>query len=335
MSDELDPIAPTEAVEFYFDHRESDLSKSTLENQRYRLKAFLEWCEKEEITNMNSLTGRDLHQFRVWRKKDIKKVTLNGHLQTLRVFLEFCSKIDAVEPGLRERVLMPEVNPEEEARNEELEEVAAEAIIEYLDRFHYASREHVIVTILWHTGIRLGSLQAFDLGDFDSDAGCLDLNHRPETSTPLKNRQAAERSIAVGPRYCKVIADYIEHNRDSVRDEHGRRPLVTSTQGRLSKTSIRNTIYEVTRPCMWGDCPHDREPASCEAMEYGEASKCPSSRSPHGMRRGSITKHLRDETPTDVVTERMNVSKGVLEKHYDQRTEREKMQIRREFIEDA
>ena len=61
----------------------------------------------------------------------------------------------------------------------------------------------------------------------------------------------------------------------------------------------------------------------------------PSSRSPHGVRRGSITKHLRDKTPTDIVTERVNVSKDVLAKHYDQRTEREKMQIRREFIEDA
>ena len=335
MSDELDPMGPAEAIEFYFRQRESELSKSTLENQRYRLNAFLDWCEKEGVTDMNDLTGRDLHSFRVSRQQDVKKVTLNGHLQTLRVFLEFCATIDAVEAGLREQVLMPEVDAEEEARDEKLEEPTAEAILEYLDRFHYASREHVIVAILWHTGIRLGSLRAFDVRDFDPDVGCLDLNHRPETDTPLKNGQAADRSIAVGSHYCEVIADYIEHNRKDVRDDYGRHPLITSTQGRLSSTSIRNAIYEVMRPCVYGDCPHGREPATCEAMEYGKASKCPSSRSPHGVRRGSITTHLRNETPTDVITERMNVSKAVLAKHYDQRTEREKMQIRREFIEDA
>lgn len=188
MSDELDPMGPAEAVEFYFRHRESELSKSTLENQRYRLKSFVEWCESEGITNMNDLSGRDLHSFRVARQQDVKKVTLNGHLQTLRVFLEFCATIDAVESGLRERVLMPEVDPEEEARDEKLEEDAAKAILEYLGRFHYASREHVIVAILWHTGIRLGSLRSFDVNDFDPKVGCLDLTHRPESDTPLKNR---------------------------------------------------------------------------------------------------------------------------------------------------
>lgn len=67
-------------------------------------------------------------------------------------------------------------------------------------------------------------------------------------------------------------------------------------------------------------------------MEYSAASKCPSSRSPHGLRRGSITTHLRDGMPPEVVSDRVNVSKEVLDRHYDERTEREKMEIRREFL---
>lgn len=42
MTSELDPIEPAEAVEFYFDHRAPDLTDSTLYNQRYRLKSFVE-----------------------------------------------------------------------------------------------------------------------------------------------------------------------------------------------------------------------------------------------------------------------------------------------------
>jgi len=335
MSDGLEPTTPAEAVEWYLAERDPELSEKSLQNQQYRLSQFITFCEEHEVDNLNALTGRDLHRFRVWRSEDIKTVTLQGELQTLRVFLEFCAAIDAVEPGMRERVQLPEIEPEDEARDEHLAANRAEAILEHLERFAYASRDHIVVAILWHTGIRLGSLRAFDVGDFDPDAQCLDLRHRPDTGTPLKNKAAAERSIAVGPHYCEVLQDYLEHNRERVTDDHGRRPLITSTKGRLSEGAIRETIYRATQPCEIDDCPHDRTPEPCEAREHGKGARCPSSRSPHGIRRGSITDHLRNGTPQEVVSDRANVSKDVLEQHYDERTEREKMQIRRDFIEDA
>ena len=236
---------------------------------------------------------------------------------------------------MRERVHLPTVSPGDEARNEHLEPERSKAILEHLERYAYASRDHVILAILWHTEIRLGSLRTLDVGDFDSDTGCLDLRHCPETGTPLKNGAAAERSVAVGPHYCEVIQGYQKHNRDVVTDDHGRQPLLTSTHGRLSEGSIREAVYRVTQPCVIGDCPHDRDPETCEARPHGKRAGCPSSRSPHGIRRGSITEHLRNGTPQEVVSDRSNVSKEVLDHHYDERTEREKMQIRREFIEDA
>jgi integrase len=335
MNNELEPTTPAEAVEWYLDERTPDLTKKSIQNHQYRLKQFLEFCEEHDIENMNVVKGRNLHRFRVWRSQEVKPVTLRGEIQTLRVFLEFCAAIEAVEPGLRERVQLPEVDPQDEARDEHLDGERAEAILDYLERFSYASRDHVIVSILWHTGIRLGSLRAFDLRDFDADAGCLELRHRPETGTPLKNKKAAERSIAVGPHYCEVIQDYIGHNREQGTDDHGRRPLITSRYGRLSGGSIRETIYRITQPCDFGDCPYDENPDTCEFREAGNRAGCPSSRSPHAIRRGSITEFLRNGTPQDVVSDRANVSKEVLDLHYDERTEREKMEIRREFIEDA
>ncbi|MCU4975957.1 site-specific integrase [Halobacteria archaeon AArc-m2/3/4] len=336
MSD-LEPLAPAEAVNHYLNHREPELSEKSVENHRYRLNSFVEWCQKHGLDNLNDLTGRDLHQFRTWRRREgISAVTLRGQLATVRVFLEFCADIDAVEPGMRERVRLPEVDPEEEARDVKLEEEHANDILNHLHRFEYASREHVIMAILWHTGIRLGSLRAFDLEDFDPDEQCLDLNHRPESETPLKNGKSAERSIAVGESYCSVIQDYIDVNRYDVTDGHGRNPLITSRQGRLSGTAIRLAVYQTTRPCEYGPCPHDRDPAECEAVqETAHASRCPSGRSPHGVRRGSITRHLRDGTPEEIVSDRMNVSGDILDQHYDRRTEREKMELRRQFIKDS
>ncbi|KAA9406715.1 site-specific integrase [Haloarcula sp. CBA1131] len=342
MSADLEPIAPATAVNLYLDHREPELSEKSLTNQRYRLNSFIEWTQSKGIENMNELTGRDLHEFRVWRRQgkgseygEVSKVTLRGILATLRKFLEFCASIDAVEQGMRERVLLPEVDPEEASKDEKLDTEHAEAILDHLDRYQYASREHVIFGILWHTGIRLGSLRSLDLDDFDADGQYLQLRHRPETGTPLKNGRAAERSIAVGDFYTEVIQEYIENHRDSVTDDYGREPLITSDRGRLSETPIRSTVYQWTRPCMVGECPHGENPESCEYMTRDTASGCPSSRSPHGIRRGSITKHLRDGTPEEVVSDRMNVSNDVLDQHYDQRSEREKMEVRREFIDDA
>jgi len=331
MNEGLEPTSPAEAVEWYLDERTPDLSEKSLQNQRYRLDRFLTFCSEHEIDNMNSLTGRDLHRYRVWRSEDVKPVTLNGELQTFRVFLEFCAAIDAVKPGMRERVRLPELDPEDEARDEHLDASRALEILEYQERFAYASRDHVVLAILWHTGIRLGSLRAFDVDDFDPDAQCLDLRHRPP-ETPLKNKQAAERSIAIGDHYCEVISDYIEHHRDDVVDD-GRRPLITSSQGRLSAPSIRETVYKFTQPCEIGECPHDREPETCEARAHSQRAKCPSSRSPHGIRRGSITDRLRKGTPEQVVSERSNVSSDVLDQHYDERTDREKMEIRRDLLE--
>lgn len=334
-NDQLDPISPAEAVELYLTDREPEVSAKTLQNQRYRLSNFLQWCEEEaELEDLTRLTGRDLHRYRQWRGENIKTVTLNGELQTLRVFLEFAADIDAVDPGMRERVRMPRVDPADEASDELLTTERQEVILDHLEKFAYASREHVIMAILCHTGIRLGGLRAFDLTDFDRDEPCLELRHRPDTGTPLKNAHAAERAIAVGEYYAEVIDDYIEHNRKDAVDDHGRAPLITSREGRYSETAVRNTVYRATRPCEIGECPHDRDPATCEAMDHDTASKCPSSHPPHDVRRGTITRTLRDGTPEEVVTERMNVSSDVLDQHYDERTEREKMRLRREFLED-
>lgn len=330
---QLEPLAPSESLELYIDHRKPDLSEKSVQNNRYRLRKFVAWCEKEEIENLNHLTGRDLHRYRSWRSKAVKTVTLVNELRTLKVFLEFCDSIDAVEPGIREKVLIPSLSKGEEAKDVHIKPDRAENILDYLNRFEYASRNHVILAILWHTGIRLGTLRALDVSDFDTEEPCLEVRHRPESETPLKNGDAAERSVHVGDHYRAVLSDYIDHHRHSVTDDYGREPLITSEYGRLSEGAVRTAVYRMTQPCQVGECPHDRKPAECEATNYANVSECPSSLSPHAIRRGSITVHLREGTPTEVVSDRMNVSAAVLDQHYDERSEREKMRVRRELLE--
>lgn len=334
MGGDLEPLSPSEAVELYLKHRESELSEKTLTNQRYRLDAFVEWCQENDLENLNDLTGRDLHHFRTWKGDDVNAVTLRGILATLRMFLEFAANIDAVEPGMRERVMLPELADGEESRDVKLSSTRANEILNYLDQYRYASRDHVIVAILWHTGIRLGTLRSFDLDDWLSDDQALLVRHRPETETPLKNGEAAERRIAVGDYYAQVIDDYIDVHRHDVVDDYGRQPLLTSEFGRLTGPPIRIVLYRWTRPCELGlECPHDRDVDTCDAANSRKHyAECPSTKSPHAVRRGSITWHLREGAPEEVVSDRMNASREVLEKHYDERTERERMEQRRELL---
>lgn len=336
MSDGLEPITPRRAVEMYLDHREHELSEKSIQNHTYRLETFVEFCDEHDIDNLNELTGRDIHAYRVWRGKDIKALTLKTHLATLRVFLEFCATIDAVPQGMREKVVLPDIDAEDEAKDEHLETQRAEDILDWVEKFRYASRDHVILAILWHTGIRIGTLRALDVDDWDSEALILRVRHRPDDDTPLKNRRSAERSIVVGEYYGGVIDDYIQYNREPETDEYGRKPLITTRYGRISNGTIRETIYRLTRPCIIGrECPHDRDEDECEALETYQASQCPSSRSPHGVRRGAITRMLREGTPEEVVSDRADATPDVLDQHYDERSERERAERRREFLDDV
>lgn len=79
---------------------------------------------------------------------------------------------------------------------------------------------------------------------------------------------------------------------------------------------------------------HDRDPTECEAAQrIDKAIKCPSSFSPHTIRRSSITMWLSEVVPMEAVSDRTNANEEALEKHYDKRSEKGKMeQWRYHFI---
>jgi hypothetical protein len=53
----------------------------------------------------------------------------------------------------------------------------------------------------------------------------------------------------------------------------------------------------------------------------------------HPVRRGAITRFLKDESiPEKAISDRSNVSQDVMDKHYDVRTEGEKTEQRRDYF---
>jgi len=112
-------------------------------------------------------------------------------------------------------------------------------------------------------------------------------------------------------------------------------PLLGTEYGRAHTGTIRKHIYKFTRPCVYSaECPHEYDPNTCDAAKSQEPFKCPSSHSPHAIRKGSITAHRNSGIDRVVVSDRADVSEQVLDKHYDMASESEKRERRRDLLKD-
>ncbi|QHS17799.1 site-specific integrase [haloarchaeon 3A1-DGR] len=364
-SGDLIPLDPREAFDLWLKRQEVDKTESTIESYRYRVRPFVEWLEEQDIENLNDLNGRHLLRYdsKLRSERDIQKNTLKNELGSIRKFLEFGIRSNAVDPAVASQVDVPSLSKDERVNREKLPSERAKDILEFLDRFQYASRDHAFAFLLWETGARLGAIRALDLEDVYLEEDDLDrlryqeglaieesvleeiledveppfvyFRHRPDTGTPLKKKDATQRPVNISDDLGRVIRAYINVNRLEREDEHGRRPLLTSEHeaARLSLSGLRMRAYVLTQPCQVGkDCPHDRDPETCEFREHGGESKCPSVRSPHKWRTGSITWHRDRGWPPEEIAVKMATSVEMVNSVYDQPEKLKRMNNRRKFL---
>ena len=225
-------------------------------------------------------------------------------MDTLRVFLRWATGIDAVYPELPDKVQSPSLQRGENERETHIDSETAEAILDYLRKYEYATLPHVTWEPYWHTSMRRGGGRALDVGDFYPDEQYLDVCHRPETDTPLKNKYEGERPVSISTALTTVIDDWLSDQRPDVTDEHGRRPLLATNYGRAHGQTLQKYIYQWSRPCTVGnDCPHERDPETCEATQrHDTAHLCPSSINTHDIRRSSLTHAPRSEVLVPAVS---------------------------------
>ena len=331
---ELVELDPSEAVDKYLTHRQSECSEATLYSHRSRLSHFIEWCNENGIEAISQLRPHHLQDYRAWREQDDLSInTINTQLGTLRVFLKWAEDYGAAPNDLHDKVRVPA--RDKDARDETVAPGRAEDILQYCRQYQYGTRHHVLFKLLWDTGIRIGAARALDLDDFHADNRYVEIHHRPDTGTPIKNKDDGERPVSISPMTRDVLQDYINVRRPEVVDRHGRAPLIASEQGRPHIQTFRDWVYYVARPCWYngGHCPHGRDLDDCEAARTSQhTSKCPSSFSPHAVRRGSITRYLAEGVEKYPVSERMNVHPETIDKHYDTRTPEQKMENRRDYF---
>jgi len=332
----LKPTPPHEAKNRFLNDKKPSVTRKTIKNYRTCLRQFCDWLEGQQLTTLNDLDSEFIQRYKEHRLSNVKIITARQDMMTIKQFMEFCEHIAAVPRGMADMVRIPSVGENDQICDDLLTREEATGILEFLNKYEYASNRHLTLLILWKTGMRMSGLRTLDLGDFEEGRPALELRHRPTTRTPLKNKERSERDVLITPKTAGVVADYIEQTRFDVEDDYGRKPLLTSKSGRVVETTIQRYVYTASRPCYYngGDCPFDRDLETCEAMSWNGSCKCPGSVSPHALRRGYVTAARNAGQPKDVTSDRVNMSGKVLDKHYDKGTSAEKAERRRDHIKD-
>ena len=333
---EIKPTPPHDAKNRYLKKKRSHVSEKTLKNYTTALKRFLEFLDERGIDDMGDVDSDEIVRFESWRLDSVKPITCRNDMRTVKNFIQFCETIQAVPVGLHELIVPTKVSEDDEICDDVLTRQEATDILEYLDKFEYASTRHVTLRILWKTGMRLGGLRSLDLKDFDPSRPALELCHRPESRTPLKQKERGQRDVIIDWDTADIITDYINETRPDTEDRFGRSPLLASREGRLATTTIQKNVYTATRPCIYNGegCPFGEDPESCEAMRFDQANKCPGSVSPHALRRGYVTAARNAGQPKDVTGDRVNMGGKILDKHYDKGSYDEKAQRRKDYLKD-
>lgn len=328
--DRIPDLSPDEALERWLNSLRVSKAESTVSAYFYQLKHFAEFCDQEGITSISEVTGWDLEEYKSYRLSGgMQASTLNKECLTLRSFLQYCARVELVDESLPDKVNPPDVPRDAFVDDTRLHPDDAKALLSYFDEHEYGSRAHALLALEWYVGARLGGIRGLDVDDYNSDEAYLQFYHRPADDTPLKNGRDGERAVGLPDAVVGILDTYLSEYRHRNYDENGRRPLVTSESGRPSRNAVRAWTYLATEPCLHTACPHGKERETCEYVSYSRGSQCPSSRSPHQVRTGSITWQLNRGVPIETVAKRVNTSVRVLKKHYDQPTKLEDLEERR------
>ena len=252
-----------DVIEFYLEMNPWGVQASTVKSYKSRLKHFQAFCRETDIEELEDLQPSHIDQFHNFLRANPglgSRSSVKSCLSTLRKFLRYCERRGVFESGFHKLVILPTLSESDAVDETILPHEDAEEILAHLAKFKPFTKEHVVWALLAETGIRQSTLYAFDLDDYDSEERYIAAVDREETGTRLKNGKAGERELSISPEAAEVLDGYIQANRKNVTDEHDRDPLLTTRNGRLQKSTIRQYVYGWSRPCAIANaCPVEKD----------------------------------------------------------------------------
>lgn len=111
----------------------------------------------------------------------------------------------------------------------------------------YASKGHVIFSLLYHTGVRREACRSLDVADWHPEEEYIEIQHKPDVSvsTPLKLQADGERNLPIlDAGLSEAMDDPLSQNRIQHTGPDGREPLFTTNNGHISGTPFRQSSTE-------------------------------------------------------------------------------------------
>ena len=310
-----------EAIEKFLIRNRVDWNGETERTYRKSLDTFEAFAAKAEIETLSDMALWSVGNFTDFLLgRDYARATVQSKQKQTRRWIKWLEGQGLVPVGTHLAIEVIKLDDSEQTSSDILK---PEAIRDYLVYYRQTprwrgTRRHALLETIGHVAARRGCIRVLDVSDWDSESRTLIFRNRPETDTRLKEGDSHERKVVLAPEPAQVLDEFIAQNRIQKHDDHGRSPLFTSRQGRPTKSTITDWTYQATLPCIKKKCPHSKERHKCEwVTKQTKSSQCPSSSSPHPIRRGSITWQLNLGRDIEDVAERAATTPDVIRRYYD------------------
>lgn len=318
-SDAPDLTIP-EAVDLFIRRKRTDWKGETERTYRKGLNEFETYAENTEIESVTDLNRWNVGGYTDHLlDQDYARVTVASRQKKAKTWLRYLESQGIIPLGLHLAIETLKLTDEEQTSDQQLEPEDARSLLEFYRNSSEwrGTGRHGIFEVIWHVGCRISGLRSLDLGDYEPETGDLKFRNRPEKGTRLKRGKKHERNVTLSDEPNDVLRLYVARERPDVRDDYGRKPLFPSRQGRPSRSTVRGWMYLVTQPCMAVECPHGSRRPNCEYVPRDSASRCPSTRSPHAVRRGSVTWQRNLGFDEETVASRAAATPSVIRRYYD------------------
>lgn len=310
-----------EAADLFIQRNRPNWRGETARTYRKSLDTFEEYAGDSGLDTLEDLKRWNVGQYTNWLlQSSLARATIYSKQKQARRWLKWLESQGYLDVGIHLAMEPLRLDDKEQTSSNIMRsETIREFLTFYRDSIKWrATRGHALLEVIAHTGCRRSGIRALDVDDYDPETRTLTFLDRSESGTRLKEGDAHQRKVILSEAPNEVLYEYVQRERYERHDDTGRRPLFAGTRGRPTKSTITNWLYKATLPCNIRECPHSRQRHTCQWTAQTKASQCPSSKSPHPIRRGSITWQLNIGRSVTNVAARAATTPNVIRRYYDQ-----------------
>lgn len=216
---------------------ERHFSHYTVLNYHEDLKEFMNYLEKNSIDDINKIDYQVIRKYLVhMHNKKLSKKSTSRHISTLRSFFKYLKNHELIDNNPMTLISNPKLD---KTLPKFLYEEELNIIEKIPDNETYLGiRDHLIIEMLYATGIRVSELSKIMLKD-------IDFSRNRITITGKGNKQ---RIVLYGSECQKLLNEYINKSRLIILDGKQSEYLFVNTRAnRLSENSIRIIIKNILK----------------------------------------------------------------------------------------